>query len=76
MRNFPQKITIIGVGLIGGSIALGLKRRLGSKITVLGLCSDIKRAKLAQDRGIIDQALSRLIQIPKSTNLVILATPV
>lgn len=74
--KFPDKITIVGVGLIGGSIALGLKMHLASKITIVGLCSDTKRAKLAQEKGLIDQAIFGLKNIPKTTALVILATPI
>lgn len=76
MNNFPQQITIIGVGLIGGSIALGLKLQLASKITILGLCSDSKRARLIKERGIIDQTIFNVMDIPKTTDLVIIATPV
>lgn len=76
MNTIPQQITIIGVGLIGGSIALGLKLHLTSKITILGLCSDSKRARLAKERGIIDQTIFNVTDIPKTTDLVIIATPV
>ncbi|MBI4990915.1 prephenate dehydrogenase/arogenate dehydrogenase family protein, partial [Candidatus Gottesmanbacteria bacterium] len=76
MDNLPKKITIIGVGLIGGSIALGLKMHLASKITIVGLCNDPKRAKLAQEKGLIDQAIFDLKNIPKTTGLVIIATPI
>lgn len=74
--TFPENITIIGVGLIGGSIALGLKLHLASKIKILGLCNDSKRAKQAKERGVIDKVILNLSDIPKNTDLVIIATPV
>lgn len=76
MLRLPKRITVVGVGLIGGSIALGLKMHLASKISILGLCNDPERAKLAQKEGIIDQAIFNLAQIPRIDNLIILATPI
>ncbi len=76
MTNFPSKIAIIGVGLIGGSIALGLKKHFGSKITILGSCNSPRRAKLAVKLRIIDHYLARLESLPKDTGLVILASPI
>lgn len=72
----PKKIAILGVGLIGGSIALGLKRQLGSKITVFGLCSSLKRAQLAKAMNIVDKPLSSPREIPKNIDLIILAAPI
>jgi len=72
----PKKIAIIGVGLIGGSIAMGLKQRLGSKITILGACSTLKRAKITQSIHIIDQAVVDINSIPGDVQIVILASPI
>ena len=33
-----MKLAIIGVGLIGGSLGLCLKEKLGEKIFITGLC--------------------------------------
>lgn len=76
MINFPHKIAIIGVGLIGGSIAVGLKEHFGRKITILGSCSDPQRAQLAKNKGIIDAVFPRNGRIGKDVELVIIATPV
>lgn len=77
MKQFPSKIAIIGLGLIGGSIALGLKQHFGSGITVIGKCSTIKRSKLALRQGIIDEVLDLDAQPHglRSVDLIILATP-
>lgn len=75
MRNVPKKITIIGVGFIGGSIALGLKNRFGNHITMSGYCSRPNRAQKAKKLGIIDNVIT-LKTIPKDTELLVLATPV
>lgn len=76
MNNLPQKIAIIGVGLIGGSIACGLKKRLGTKITILGACNSLKRAKLAKSYELIDVVINDIQDITTDTQLIILAVPV
>ncbi len=76
MKQFPDKIAILGVGLIGGSIALGLKRHFGAKITILGMCSSLKRAQTAQKEGIIDKAIAGCEDIPQNTKLIIISTPI
>lgn len=73
MRLF-DKVAIVGVGLIGGSIGLALKKRRLSN-DVIGVSfhkHSIERAKKikAIDRGSID------INIIKDADLVILSTPV
>lgn len=70
------KIAIIGVGLIGGSIALGLKQKIGSKIFILGSCSSPKRTKRALELGIIDEGVNNPQNLPKDVDCVILATPI
>ena len=76
MKIFPKKIAIIGVGLIGGSIALGLKKHFGSKINIFGLCRSAKRGKKAVESGIIDKAISDVKSIPSDIDLIIIATPI
>ena len=69
-------ITIIGCGLIGGSIALALKRRkCGYKVT----CVDLPDCLPAiQDAGVADRvaALEDLGTLLPDSSIVILATPV
>jgi len=78
VNEFPKKIAIIGVGLIGGSIALGLKQHLGAKITILGSCNNIERTKKAKESGIIDEVIDLHAQPQglRSVTLIIIATPV
>lgn len=76
MNNLPKKIAIIGVGLIGGSIARGLKKRLGMKITILGTCNSLKRSQLAKSKGVIDDVIQDIHHIPTDAQIIILALPV
>ncbi len=73
MKPF-NKVAIIGVGLIGGSIALALKKnRLAKKI--VGVARHKKSLLLAKKIGAIDEG-SQSINIIKGSDLVILAAPV
>ncbi len=69
-----NKVAIIGVGLIGGSIALAIKKkRLAGE--VIGVSRHKKSLLLAKKKGAIDRG-SQGIDIIKDADLLILATPV
>ena len=72
----PQfsRVVIVGVGLIGGSFALALKRA-GLVREVIGVGRQAKNLQQALDLGVIDQALP-LAQAVKGADLVLLAVPV
>jgi len=73
MRLF-NKVCIVGIGLIGGSVALGLKNsKLCSKL--IGISRSRKSILLAKRRRVIDTG-SQDISLVKEADLVILATPV
>jgi len=75
MLNF-KKITIIGPGLIGGSIGLILKNKFGNKIGITGVGRNIKRLKLAKKFSAIDDYSLDIISSVKNKDLIIIATPV
>jgi prephenate dehydrogenase len=68
MKQFPQSVTIFGTGLIGGSLALALKRAFPS-VRIAGVDKP-EVLERAVRLGIID------IAGPQPADLVILATPV
>lgn len=69
-----QKISILGLGLIGGSLAKAFKR-LNMNITVFGMdCNDQTLAQ-ALNEGIIDKAFSNPRDAVKDADLVFLSTP-
>lgn len=69
-----KKITIIGVGLIGGSLGLALKEKeLNFKIVGVDKQEVIKKAIA---RGAIDEGTVNLEEGIKEADIVILATPV
>jgi prephenate dehydrogenase len=68
-----SKIAIIGLGLMGGSLALALK---GKCTALYGIDSDHATLELALDKKIVDQADSDPAKFLSQADLVILATPV
>jgi prephenate dehydrogenase len=67
-------ISIIGVGLLGGSFALGLKEKR-TDLTLLGVEADPANAAKALDLGIVEEICS-LEEGVERADLVVLAIPV
>ena len=74
MDNPFKKISIIGLGLIGGSIGLAT-RRYDKKIHIQGFAKNQSTLDVATSRGFVDEAFLNLRQIDSDTDLVILASP-
>ena len=71
-----ENLLIVGVGFMGGSLALALKKR-GYQGKVLGLDLDKEAIKIALEKGIIDEGLDKLEDLKgKRIDTVVLATPV
>ena len=74
MRQF-NKVTIIGVGLIGGSIGLAIKKR-GLAREVIGVFRHKATLKKALKRKAVDKGVRNIRDGVKEADLVIVATPV
>lgn len=70
-----KQVTIVGVGLIGGSLGMILRRR-GLADRVVGVGRSPDNLKLAVERGAIDAYERDPIAAMSGADLVILATPV
>ncbi|MDA8905137.1 prephenate dehydrogenase/arogenate dehydrogenase family protein [Candidatus Thioglobus sp.] len=70
-----NKITIIGVGLIGGSLAKAIKENNLAKV-VFGYGRDLNRLEKAQKANVIDQFSTNLKEAINDSDIVIIATPV
>lgn len=75
MAFFIKQLTIIGVGLIGGSLARALKERdmVGE---VVGVNRTLRSLETAEDLGVIDRSTTSAIDGVKGATLVLVATPV
>ncbi len=70
-----QRTVVVGVGLIGGSLALAARKQ-GLVDEVLGYGRGEKNLRVAQKRGMIDRYFLHEEELPKGVDLMILATPV
>jgi len=71
-----MKLAIIGVGLIGGSLGLCLKEKLGDKIFITGLCRSEKSMQLAKNLGAVDFASADIEKVVGDADIIYLSPPV
>jgi prephenate dehydrogenase len=70
----PQRLTVIGTGLIGASVALAAKRENGIRVT--GFDPDPAALDAALDRGSVDEAAPTLEAALAEAELAVIAAPV
>ena len=70
-----ERIAVIGLGLLGGSVALAAKSR-GIAATVVGVTRRQETLKAALRNGAVDRAGSDLAKGVRGAELVVLGTPV
>lgn len=75
-----QRVTIIGLGLVGGSIGLGLRQWAATnapgQIEVTGFDTNVENEALARKMKAVDRTEWDLAKAVQPADLVILATPV
>jgi prephenate dehydrogenase len=71
----PKRISILGVGLLGGSIGLAAKRAI-SGCKIIGYGHRTQTLHAAQSKGAIDEAFTDPRKAVAGCDLVILCTPV
>jgi prephenate dehydrogenase len=69
-----MKVCIVGIGLIGGSLAIDLKRR-GFASIVIGVDNNKHHQNIALHSGLVDK-IDTLENAVKKSDLIILSTPV
>lgn len=70
-----MNVTVIGLGLIGGSIAKELKRR-GYASSVMGVDNNAEHAEQALEIGLVDRVASNTHEALEKAELVVVAVPV
>ncbi|TLS35904.1 prephenate dehydrogenase [Pseudalkalibacillus caeni] len=68
-------VLLIGLGLIGGSIALGIKRK-HEKCRIIGYDLNENQLKLAETLKVIDESSTDLASSATEADLIVIATPV
>ena len=76
MSQEKINLAIIGVGLIGGSLGLCLKDKLGDGIHITGLCRTQVSMDNAVALGAVDFASSDIKQVVKDADIIFLSPPV
>jgi prephenate dehydrogenase len=71
-----DRVAIIGLGLMGGSLALALRKAWGSGTQIVGCSRRLETVDKAKERGIIDIGADNPVDVVKEADLVIIATPV
>src|SRR5207237_9472555 len=74
--NGKKRITIIGTGLIGGSLGMALKGARLPGLEVIGHDRDRRNATQAEKCGAIDRAEHNLPRAVTGAGMVIIAVPV
>ncbi len=70
-----KRVAVVGVGLIGGSFALAL-RRAGGVTSIVGVDRDASSLERAAALGVIDTAAESVSEATKGADLVVVAVPV
>ncbi len=71
-----RKISIIGTGLIGGSIALSLRQSKEYNFTITGFDTNPDALNLALELGAIDKKADSIEEAVKDADVVFLCTPI
>ncbi len=74
-RQFFRKITIIGVGLIGGSLGLAIKKRRMARV-VVGVSQRQSSLQAALKNQAVDEVYQDVKRAVAGADLVVLSTPV
>lgn len=69
-------ITIIGLGLIGGSLGLALKNTCGESLRVIGIDYDQETLQRAVERGAVDYSTNDFRKGVEQADIIFLSTPV
>src|SRR6185312_429786 len=70
-----KSVAVIGVGLVGGSLALAL-RRAGAAASIAGYDRDGEALERAAALGVIDKPSASVTEAVKGADLVVVAVPV
>jgi len=71
----PTDITIIGLGLIGGSLAKAIKKKPGPPVDIVACDSDSDTLELALREGIISKGCTSLCEEVFNSDIIFICTP-
>ena len=71
-----KRITIVGLGLIGGSLGLAFKDMGGAGVIITGIDHDLDTLKKAVECGAVDYSTDNLAKGVNNADIIFLCTPV
>ena len=71
-----QRIAIIGLGLIGGSLGLALKKAVPGQVEITGHDHDRRAISQALKLQAIDRGERNILESVRDVDLVVIATPI
>ncbi|MEG6584583.1 prephenate dehydrogenase [Dendrosporobacter sp. 1207_IL3150] len=71
-----MNITIIGLGLIGGSIGLAIKNKYGSQASIIGVDNNAETLKKSVECGAVDESTTDYAKAVSQADIIFLCTPV
>lgn len=72
---WPRRVAILGVGLLGGSLGLALRRAV-PEIEIVGTSRNAHRRALAIDRGAVTEATESVAEACRECDVVVVCSPV
>lgn len=73
--DWPRRVAILGVGLLGGSVALSLKR-VRPRVRLVGLARSPEKHQQLQRLGIVDEIADSVSEAAQGCDVVVVAAPV
>ena len=74
-QQWPRRVAILGVGLLGGSVALSLRRKRPETVLV-GNTRNNEKCQRLRDTGIVDHATTSIAEACQDSDVVVVAAPV
>ncbi len=71
-----MKLAVIGLGLIGGSLARALRAGRAAGLTVTGFDTDARQMRLAMDLGVVDETSDTAARAVSGADIIVVAVPV
>jgi prephenate dehydrogenase len=74
-KDWPHRVTVLGVGLLGGSVALSI-RRFRPNVVLVGTARSPEKCQRLIAAGIVDQATTSIETACQGADVVVVAAPV
>ncbi len=74
-NQWPRQVTVLGVGLLGGSVALSL-RRTAPQTRIVGFARSVEKRQYLTGSGLVDFSAGTIAEACQQSDVVVVASPV